>query len=381
MYHKNEALELQKDAKNKKIVVVSDLPSEKERSQETFRNKEILKRNQFEWGSKYGYNAWIIDDVNYQAAKKVISDINKKDFIIERYEDLKEYISESNLSGSNLLKAKIDTYIQDLANIVDETALSAEISRYFTFFSKFTKHSFYNCLLIWLQDPEATKVAGYVQWTKNFNRGVKKNPKAIQILAPIFQSKSTQTDDIENEDNRNSSPISYRTVLVYDIRFTYALNGKDDIPETPAWYEELEADEKSIVLYDKLIELCGILGIKVEIENSKGGERGYSIGGKIALMSDKKDIGTIKTLVHEIAHELLHQKNKSIFDDNKRPSRRQEELQAESVAYVVMKHLGYEMTKSATYLALWKANKETILSNIKIITMVSNFIINELDKI
>jgi hypothetical protein len=93
-------------------------------------------------------------------------------------------------------------------------------------------------------------------------------------------------------------------------------------------------------------------------------------------------VGRLSTMIHEIAHELMHWKKSSIYYiDNGygSESRALAELQAESVSYVVLKHYDIPVTHHATYLALWKANKNKIQSNLEIISKVSQFIITRID--
>ena len=114
--------------------------------------------------------------------------------------------------------------------------------------------------------------------------------------------------------------------------------------------------------------------------NSERGEKGYSAGNKINISSAKEGAGEISTLVHEIAHELMHWKKSSIYyQENTNGELR--ELQAESVSYVVLKNYDLPTEHHSTYLALWKANKDKIKANLKVISSVASFIISEIDKI
>ena len=93
--------------------------------------------------------------------------------------------------------------------------------------------------------------------------------------------------------------------------------------------------------------------------------------------------GELSTLIHEFAHELLHWKKTSLFyqGDEVKFDSAMKELQAESVAYIVMKHYGLTVQHQPTYLALWKANKEKILANIRVISEVAKFIIDEIERV
>lgn len=90
-------------------------------------------------------------------------------------------------------------------------------------------------------------------------------------------------------------------------------------------------------------------------------------------------------MVHELSHELMHWKKTSPFYDEANiqvnNTRALKELQAESVSYIVLKHYDLEVSHHPTYLALWRANKDKIQTNVKIISSVARFIIERLDEI
>ena len=116
-------------------------------------------------------------------------------------------------------------------------------------------------------------------------------------------------------------------------------------------------------------------------DTAKGGEKGYSAGGHINLSSDIAGVAEASTLVHEMAHELLHWKKKSPFytNDEESNTREMKELQAESVSYVVLKHYNLPVSHHPTYLALWKANSDKIRKNMDIITKCAKYIIEGID--
>ena len=150
-----------------------------------------------------------------------------------------------------------------------------------------------------------------------------------------------------------------------------------DFPAT--WEPSETADD----LFEAVKLVANKLNIKVTSTDAKGGEKGYSAGGHINLTSDVEGAGRVSTMVHELAHELMHWKDKSKFyiGDEHKSNKALLELQAESVSYTVLAHYDIPTQHHATYLALWKANKETIERNLKIISEVSQFIVNEIDKV
>jgi antirestriction protein ArdC len=264
--------------------------------------------------------------------------------------------------------------------------MSAEIKRYLTFFAGFRGHSFYNTLLIWIQKPDAKKVAGFRQWEKKFRR-VKKGAKGIMIFAPVMSKTAkddTQVNDAQLDNEvKKGMPVRFMPVYVFDISDTEAIDERGDVPEAPKWFQDSEPTERTKELYKYLSEILDVMGVKLTKGDAKAGEKGYSAGNHINMSSEVEGAGEVSTLVHELAHELMHWKKSSIYyqGDEVKYDSAIKELQAESVAYIVMKHYGLPVTHQTTYLALWKANKEKILANIKVISDVAKFIIDEIDKV
>ena len=371
----NEALKLQINKEKNELIVLSDLEG-KSASQETFSNKNVLKQNGFKWN---GTN-WVISADKLATAKSTLSLINKAEYIIDKLEDLEDAIDSSDSDKKSLLKSKLEMYINDLANATDEKALSAEIRRYLTFFSKFHDYSFFNRLLIYIQKPDAKRVASYKKWQEK-SRQVKKGAKAITILAPIVskaKSNGEEKDDVDfTQDVRG-----FRAVNVFDISDTEATGPEGEVPETPQWWGENTPSETADELFKYVSEVASDMGITVTASDAKGGEKGFAAGDHINISSGVEGVGKLSTMIHEIAHELMHFKTKSIFyqDDEVRSSSALKELQAESVSYVVLKHYGLPVAHHTTYLALWKANKEKIQSNLEVISKVSQFIIDRIDE-
>jgi hypothetical protein len=372
----SEALKLQHDKSNNKLIVISDLEG-RPAFQETFNNKNVLKKNGFNWSGKN----WVISSDKLDVAKRTLTLINKAEYLIDKLEEVEEAIMDAGFDNKDLLKSKLDQYIMDLANATDEVALSAEIRRYLTFFSKFHNYSFYNRMLIYIQNPDATRVGSYKTWQSRF-RQVNKGAKAINVLAPII-SKIKSTDGEEDELTSTSDVKGFRAVNVFDISDTKPIDERGEVPASPQWWGDNEPSETADKLFNAVKEVATHMGIEVTQDVAKGGEKGFSSGDHINLSSDVSGVARLSTMIHEIAHELMHWKKSSIYyiDNSIGGNLRQlQELQAESVSYVVLKHYGLPVSHHTTYLALWKANKEKIQKNLEIISKVSEFIIKKIDE-
>lgn len=383
----NEALDLQLD-KNKNMLYVYSTLEGRAANQETFTNKNVLKQNGFRWNG----NNWEIPADKLDVAKKTLSLINKVEYVINDLSELKEYLDGAKIDNKNLIKSKIDQYITDLANATDERALSAEIKNYLSFFAKFHQYSFFNRFLIYIQRPNATRVASYTKW-KEMHRQVIQGAKGITIFRPM-KSKTTSLPSVGDEEGDETDdklqPIEIVTAFVpatvFDVSDTKAIDERGEIPETPNWWGGNEASQTADILSGVLLEVSMDLGISVS-STLKGdteagdGESGYSSGGHIAISSNVKGATRVSTMVHELAHELMHWKKSSPFYQEKAVPSALAELQAESVAYTVLTHYGIEAKHQATYLALWKANKDSILASMKLISDVSQFIIDKIEAV
>ena len=380
----SEALKLQHNEQDKMLVVLSDNPTPRGASRETFASKNILKKSGFRWNGTH----WIISDDKLDIAKTALTNVNKVEYFVDKLENLEKILASA--SGSkNLVSAKLDQYIKDIANATDEAAASAEIRRFLTFFAKFRQYSFHNSILIYIQKPDAKKVAGYRKW-QEVDRQVQKGAKHIVILAPIFGNKSDDNDDGLNIDPLSGkkrevkkTPIGYRPVKVFDVSDTKATTPNGEIPKEPKWWGGNEPSEVADMLYHNLTEVAKTMGIKTTTTDAKGGEKGYSAGDHINLTSDVKGAGRASTMAHEMAHELMHWKSKSMFyiGDKERMDKALVEMQAETVSYVVLKHYGISVRHHATYLALWGSNGDKIRKYLKLIADVADFIIREVDKV
>lgn len=384
----NEALQLKRH--DDKIVAVSDLSDRKSASSETFKNKDKLKAAGFRWDDRL--NSWTISKYKIADAQSVIAKINKSvtSKLIAAVEDLPEFIMNSdNVSKKSELAQKIDGFVEELGKQASEAAVSEEIQRFLEFNRKFRTFSLNNTLLIFLQKPSASKVAGFRQWEIKFNRKIKKGAKAITIFAPIKQRESEDIDDSGFDDAvRRNYVYRFRAVNVFDIGDTEPIPGKEDLAnvKTPEWHDNNTPNETADKLFSYTSQLASELNVKMTTTDSERGEMGYAKGDHINLSSDVSGVNRISTLIHEIAHELMHFDKTSIFyiGEDDAANRQKKELQAETVSYVVLRHYNISVKHHATYIALWNKNKDVAASvkeNLQLIRSVSNFIIDRIDKI
>lgn len=399
----NEKLDLRMDRANDRIVVVSTLENPKDARAETYNNHIALKMNGFKWDGM----VWTIGLNKFGIATTVIRNINSGfkwdvrknrwieptggnsalEDLIQKIEDLPDFVADdSNIDRNKELALKIKSFIEELADAVQDEATSGKVAEYLAFSKRFRKYSFNNSLLIFIQNPKATYVATFAQW-KTMGVYVKKNPKVIWIYRP----KTKKEDDLkpnddgipdgeEVTDNTRMSFIAYR---VYDISDTNA-EEKGIKPQKPEWHDPNTPSEVADRIFEYALEFCKDKGIKITHDTAKGGEMGWAKGDHINLSSNIAGVNKLATLIHEIAHSLLHFKDSSVFFGDEYTSNltsAQAELQAESISYTVLKNYDLPVTHQATYLALWKADKDAVIKNMTIIKKVANFIIDGIDMV
>jgi len=189
---------------------------------------------------------------------------------------------------SNDLQQKIQGYLETLALETDQARKSEEMQRYLDFVSRFHQYSPSNIFLIMLTKPDATMVAGFQAW-KKMGRYVKKGEHGIPIFAPMIHK--------EDPDREDSPKVlsGFRVVYVFDVNQTDG----EPLPPVPNW----KSPEKNAELNEKLIRFAESKGITVTFKELPGETQGVSKGGVIEI---SPNAGT-KTLIHEIAHELMHQ--------------------------------------------------------------------------
>lgn len=266
-------------------------------------------------------------------------------------------------------KQKVKEITDKLEEGLKELFESEKYKTYLSTMSKFHNYSFNNTLLITMQKPEAMLVAGYQAWQKNFERHVNKGEKAIRILAPApykIKEERDKLDPVTGEMmfDENGMPQkeevevtipAFRAVSVFDVSQT---DGKP-IPE-------LEAQEllSTVEGYEDFVQvLMNVAPVPIGFEDIPGDSKGYfhTEEKRIAVQENMSESQTLKTMVHEVAHSMLHNKEINRDDLMEVPAkdRNTKEVEAESVAYTVCQHFGIDTSDySFGYIAGWSSGKD-----------------------
>jgi antirestriction protein ArdC len=260
------------------------------------------------------------------------------------------------------LAEQIENSVNALATETDAVRKSDVFRQWLNAMASFSSYSFNNQMLIAFQRPSASRVAGFRAWQK-LGRHVVKGAKGIAILAPCAYRKKTEPD---NEDSPSVKRLTgFKTAWVFAQEdtegeslptLTYAApDGGEDLLSRLEW---TTGEELGICLnYEEIIE---------------HGVDGYSSGARIVVRTSLSPAAKCAVIVHEAAHELLHQGDKRV--EAKAKTRSQRELEAEATAYVVMRHFGIEHVAS-NYLATYNVDGEQLKDSLETISSAAKRLI------
>jgi hypothetical protein len=270
------------------------------------------------------------------------------------------------------MHSTIEAWIDELVDDVDEAQASEEFQEWLDVQSRFHDYSHRNTLLIKLQCPEATKVAGYNTWRNEFDRYVQEGEQAIWIWAPIIAKQCPECENSpsyheDSECEYDETPpeewskglVGFKPTAVFDVSQTDG----EPLPEL-----ETEATGDAEDLVPTLTDAASDLGVTVRIVEADDWEHGNAMGicesrslhdlqpvVKAKARENQADLAV--TLIHEYAHALLHF---DIDDDTERAKR---EVEAEAVAYIVGRFLGLDTSGSAFYLAAWENDDAEVIQD------------------
>lgn len=256
-------------------------------------------------------------------------------------------------------KDLIDKHIDQLAEKL-ESGHSEQLTDFLSTMARFHRYSLGNLLLIMAQRPEATHVAGFHTW-KSLGRFVKSGEKGIAILAPMLLKNQATEQETAKSADEDEKILRFRVVYVFDVTQTDG----DPLPE----FAKITGDPGDYA--DRLKGLVHQLSIELAYSDQLGGALGVSSGGKIAIQSGLDPSQEFATLVHELAHEILHQG--TARQGSTKTSR---ELEAEAVAYVVAQAVGLDTgTASSDYIQLYQGDKEQLTQSLDAVRKAASLIL------
>lgn len=304
-----------------------------------------------------------------------ISDDGKTDGVFEKKAD---YAVEQR----NKLKVLTDQLEQGVKAVFE----SESYKNYLSCMSKFHRYSISNSILIHMQRPDASYVAGYTDWQKKFHRQVNRGEKGIAIIAPSPYKRKVS----ETVKDQNGCPVlnadgsvkkEVREVPVEGYKVTYCFDISQTSGEDLPTYrvDELKGTVKDFENIDRAVR--DISPVPIFTEDITSGAKGYfsDSSKKIVIKEGMDEAQTLKTEIHELAHSILHSSEGSEKDKDRRTM----EVQADSIAYVVSEHYGLDTgSYSFPYIAGWSSDKTVpeLKSSLETIRKTSDEIITKINQ-
>ena len=250
---------------------------------------------------------------------------------------------------------------------LEELFNSEKYAEYLRVMSQFHHYSFNNTLLIAMQKPDATLVAGYHAWNKKFNRHVMKGEKGIQIIAPAPIREKQEQEKVDPNTGEvvlgdNGQPETEEVTITiprFKVSTVFDLSQTDGDPLPELGVEELTA---SVENYDIFMEaIRSVAPVPIRFDEITSGAKGYysSAEKEIVIQSGMGEMQTMKTAVHETAHAILHDKD-IMQEQGIQKDQQTREVEAESVAFATLAHFELDTSEySFPYIAGWSSGRDT----------------------
>lgn len=274
------------------------------------------------------------------------------------------FIDAKGKTRADFTKEIMDVFDKGIRDVYN----SDKWENWLAFNASFHHYSFRNRFLIWLQNPNAQRVASMSKWNELGRNVIKgEGAKGIKIWAPTEFTRIVEEPKIDEYGNQVYNPETgevitekkkikeqgFIPVSVYDESQTEG----EPIPKLTV---ELLGNNQSV---NTIVRACEkITGVPIFFDDIKNGAKGYFLDDikngekKIVIKSDMSDEQTIKTAIHETAHAMLHARDRG-EDWKKDP--RFKEVEAESVAFIVCRNFGIDTSDySFAYLASWSSGKD-----------------------
>ena len=295
------------------------------------------------------------------------------------------YMAEKQSSRDRLkeITASIEDGIKELFQ-------SESYAQYLQTMSRFHHYSVNNQVLIHMQKPDATLVAGFNKWKNQFGRNVIKGEHGIKIIAPTPFKKKIEQEKLDpdtqlpmldadgkiiTEEKTIQIPM-YKPVTVFDVSQT---EGRP----LPQLAHDLSGNVANYDVFMEALRRSSPVPISVEVMG--GGMDGYFDleHQDIAIRKGMSEVQTVSAVIHEMAHALLHNRTKDTEEKTPELSRSTEEVQAESISYAVCAYYGIATgDNSFGYIASWSKDKTLpeLRESLEVISKTADGLINDIDR-
>lgn len=290
--------------------------------------------------------------------KEISKELEGKENVLPKYKKLDKVTEDIKLEKKfeNSTEDKIKKLSEQLEEGIKNLFESDKYKNFLKTMSKFHNYSFRNSILIMMQNPEATYVAGFNKWN-TLNRKVNKGEKGIKIFAPapikkkVEQYKKDENGNYIYENGKKVKEEVEQIIPKYKITHVFDISQTNGEP-LPTLTEELKGKVNDFINFKKALEKS--TNFNISYGSIKGEAKGYCTPAlrRIKVKENMSEVQTIKILLHEIAHAELHTSK-----DGK--SRSFKEVEAESIAFIVSNYYGIDTSDySFGYLAGWSSDKE-----------------------
>ena len=266
-------------------------------------------------------------------------------------------------TAKELVAANVQSLIDQL-----EAGKSDALTAYLNAMSRFHNYSFGNILEIARQSPSATRVAGLYAWNQ-LGRKVKKGERGIRILAPMigFRRKKDEEQKQSSDPAVLNKPVlvGFRNAYVFDVEQTEGV----ELPKMREIHGTVGENRKRIVAFVEA------QGIELTWTEKIAPALGISYGGRIAILPGQSEAEEFSTLVHEVAHEMLHKAERRTTT-----TKVVKETEAEAVAFIVSKAVGLETgSASADYIQLYHGNASLLIESLEVVQQTAAVILAALE--
>lgn len=296
-------------------------------------------------------------------------------------------------------KERLKEITDSIETGIKELFESDKYKSYLQTMSRFHKYSLNNTILISMQKPDATLVAGFNKWRDGFSRHVKKGEKGIKIIAPTPYKIKEQREKL---DPQTKAPIldasgkvqteevevqipMYRVVSVFDVSQTYG-------EPLPTLASNLTGNVEQFEVFMEAIKRTA--SVPIEIKPMPDNTDGYyhTEDKRIAIREGMSEVQTVSAVIHEVAHSLLHNREmekelQAQQDENAKPvkpkDRNTEEVEAESISFAVCSYYGIQTAENSLgYIASWSKGRELaeLRASLETINKTSSELISGIDK-
>ena len=275
-----------------------------------------------------------------------------------------------------VMSSNIDDILKSLESGIREFMDSDKYRTYLKAVSKFHDYSSNNIMLITMQKPDASLVAGYSTWKNEFKRYVRKGEKGIRIIAPIPVTVEKEKENVDEFGNVSMEKVlvtvpKFKAVTVFDVSQTEGQPLPNISPEM------LTSEVKDYSGFLMALEKSS--RVPVEYKDVEGEAKGYysPLSDEIVIQRGMSQAQTVKTLVHEMAHSFLH----SRMDGGAFVPQKTKEIQAESIAFSVCTHFGIDTSEyTFPYVSAWsnELDLKTIRDSMDTIRKTSSMLILEI---